>query len=228
MKFLIFTYFDDNCHHGCSFRELSKLTIPSFQEYCGTHGYDFYCKDSNFTPGRTVGWTKFEIFLEKIDKYDWIFYVECDSMLMNQTIRLENLIDDHHDIIISRTENKNDIELSCGPMLVKSSEWNRDFFNKMLNKKEYYTNQMVEQAAITDEIRNNEESRKHCKIMPLRFFNSFSHFWHLEGNFKVGDFICHAPGCSNDYRYRLFTELKEKIIRIPNYNIETQPFNGHN
>ena len=88
MKFLIFSYYNKLAHHGCSFDELAKTTIPTYKEYCEKHGYDFYCKTQNFTEGRTVGWSKFEIFLENMDKYDWMFYVECDSMLMNQTIRL--------------------------------------------------------------------------------------------------------------------------------------------
>ena len=224
MKFLIFSYYNKLAHHGCSFDELAKTTIPTYKEYCEKHGYDFYCKTQNFTEGRTVGWSKFEIFLENMDKYDWMFYVECDSMLMNQTIRLENLIDNHHDIIMTKTDTPNTIELNCGPMLVKSSEWNKKFFEHLLNKKEYYSHQMVEQAAISDEVNQNEEARKHFKIMNLRFFNSYYHEWHPNGNYKHGDFILHLAGTSNSYREKVFKEMKDNIIKSNDYKISCKPF----
>lgn len=220
-KFLVFTYFDDNCHHGCSFRDIAKITTQSFKDYCDINSYDFIIKDSNFTPGRTIGWTKFEIFLENLNKYDWIFYLEADSMIMNETIRLENLVDNNYNIIISQTS---DGGLSCGPMFIKSSDWSKEFCKKMLSKTEYYSNPMVEQSAINDEIRNNEETKKHCRINNLRMFNSFYHQFHPENQYKPGDFIIHGAGQSNSYRAALFTFLKDKIIKIPNYKIPYKPF----
>ena len=78
---------------------------------------------------------------------------------------------------------------------------------------------MVEQAAISDEVNQNEEVKKHFKIMNLRFFNSYYHDWHPNGNYKHGDFILHLPGRSNESRYEIFNELKNHIIKTPNYKI---------
>ena len=217
MKFLIFSYYDG------SFNELAKITMPTYQEYCELHGYNFYCKTQNFTEGRTIGWSKFEIFLENMDKYDWIFYVECDSMLMNQTIRLENLIDHHHDIIMTKTDLPNTIDLNCGPMLVRSCEWNKQFFKYLLNKKEYYTHQLVEQAALSDEVNQNEEVRKHFKIMNIRFFNSLYHSWHMNSSYKHGDFMLHLAGRSNQSRFEIFNETKQHIIKASDYKISFEP-----
>lgn len=226
MKFLIFSNCDSGSHHGCSYLELSKITMPSYKEYCDIHGYDFYFHQNEGTErmGRLSGYAKYDVFLERLKDYDWVFSVECDSMLMNQTIRLENLIDDYHNIVLSRTSNPNLIELNTGPILIKNCEWSINLVKRILEKKEYYNHQMVDQASITDEVNGSSDILSRCKIMPLRFFNSFYHAWHSENNFRVGDFICHAAGASNDYRAKLFSFLSGNIIKIPKYTIPLKPF----
>lgn len=223
-KILVFSCFDGNSHHGCSYPELAKITMPSYEEYCKVRGYDFAIK-TEFNPARPMPWGKFEFMLENMDKYDYQFYVECDSMLMNQTIKLEDLFDDNYDILISRTSRKDIIEVNTGPIMIKSCEWSKSFLTILINQRpEYYTKQMLEQQLFIDEINNNENVRKRCKIMNCRAFNSFYHEWHQESNYKSGDFIIHAAGSSNDYRVKLFIFLKDYIIKIPNYNIPYKPF----
>lgn len=214
-RILVFTVYNEDSHEGCSYSELAKITMPSYEEYCKIHGYDFKVKNQNVLPGRLIGWSRFEFFLENIDNYDYMFYVETDSMLMNQTIRLENLIDDNYEMIVSKTSRKDTIDLNTGSTLIKSSDWTRRLFTRLYNNQEYKTHQFVDQQLLSDIINNEEEVRKKCKIVPLRFFNSFSHKWHLDSNFQIGDFICHAAGSSNDYRMKLFRYLKNNIIKMP-------------
>lgn len=225
MKILIFSYFDTNSSHfGKTYGEIASITMPSFQEYCKIHNYDFYVKTEGFDKSKSMGWPKFVIFLEKMKDYDWIFYVECDSLLMNQTIRLENLIDNNYDIIATETKRQDKIQINTGPLLVKSSEWSKQFFAYLLTKEYYWNANMMEQAAFNEEVNNNEEVRKHISIRDLRFFNSFMHEWHQEGNFRPGDFIIHGAGSSNNYRFKLFSFLKNHIIKVPEYKIPYKPF----
>lgn len=222
-RILVFTVYNEDSHEGCSFSELAKITMPSYEEYCKIHGYDFKVKNQNVLPGRLIGWSRFEFFLENIDNYDYMFYVETDSMLMNQTIRLENLIDDNYEMIVSRTPNQKYIELNTGPIIVKCSEWSRQFITFLNSKKEYKNHQMVDQQLLTDAVNNDPEIRNKFKIVNLRFFNSFCHKWYIDNNFKIGDFICHAAGTGNDYRVALFTYLQQFIIKLPK-NVDYKPF----
>jgi hypothetical protein len=220
-RILVFTVYNKDSHVGCSYSELAKITMPSYEEYCKIHGYDFKIKNQNVLPGRLIGWSRFEFFLENIDNYDYMFYVETDSMLMNQTIRLENLIDDNYEIIVSRTSRQDLIELNTGPTLIKCSDWAKKIFTSFYNNVEYKNHPMVDQEMFNNKINTDSDFRKKCKIVPLRFFNSFCHKWHQEDNFQIGDFICHAAGSSNDYRVGLFHYLNQFIIKMPqavNYN----------
>lgn len=228
LKFLVFSYHNDQCHYGPSFKTLGELTRSSKEEYCETHGYDFYLKDNNFDYSRRNGFERWDIFLEKINDYDWLWYLEADSMIMNHTIRLENLIDDRYDIIIAKTSGSTaeKKEINNGSILIKKSNWSISFLKYIDSLTQYYYHPWGTQQAIIDYINftHPEEAEKHIKIVPLRYFNSYYHKWHPDDNFQNGDFVLHAAGSSNDYRIALFNEVQNYIIRAPKINIKIPPF----
>jgi len=225
MKFLVFSFYDSGSHEGCPFSELAKLTQPSKELYSLRHGYDFYCKTDNFAADRAIGWAKIDIINDKLPNYDWIIYIECDAMIMNQTIRLENLIDNNYDVIISDSKYKHHFQgVNSGVMLIKSSSWSREFFKRLWLKEHYFRGNWWEQGALIEEIRDSPEVRNHVKLVNNRFFNSYYHWGTPDENFVVGDFICHSAGTSNESREALFTELQRKQIVIPEDTRITTPF----
>jgi hypothetical protein len=227
MKILVFTYHNENCHEGPSFKIIGELTKNSKEEYCKVHGYDFYLKDKDFDYSKRINYERIDIFLEKINEYDWIWYLDADCMIMNHTIKLENLIDNNYDIIMSSNPlNKKIVEINNGSVLMKRSDWSINFLNHISSLEQYYSHPWVSQQAIIDyiNITNVEEAKKHIKIVHPRFFNSFYHEWYPQENFKIGDFVLHAAGSSNDYRIKLLNEMKDYIIKMPEVDIKTKPF----
>lgn len=222
---LIFSYYYEN------FKDIAALTIPTIEEYAKIHGYDFYIKDKDFDHSKRIGFERIDIFLEKIDQYDWIWYLDADSMIMNQTIRLENLIDNNFDMIIAKNpENKQIIEINVGSVLIKKSEWTKIFLKHISNLENYFNHDWKTQQAIIDyiNITNIQDAQKHMKIVHPRYFNSNYHVWHSNSNFKMGDLVLHPAGSSNDYRLRLFNEMKNYIIKMPTNLFVNQPYNGYN
>jgi hypothetical protein len=223
-KILVFTYGDSNSHHGCSFNELLKTTNFSKEEYCKIHSYDFYCRTENIRTDRPIGWEKIQIICDFIDKYDYIFYVECDAAIVNHTIKLENLIDDNYDLTFGRVSNTKDyIQINSGVFLIKCSEWSKHFFKK-LNSEEVVNKYPNEQECIISEINSDIKIRNHFRITHLRFFNSYNHEWHPEDNYQHGDFILHLAGSSNAYRQKVFEEINQNLIKLNNYRISCKPF----
>jgi len=223
-KILIYTFADANQHHGCAFNELLKVTNISKEQYCKTHGYDFYCRTDNFKTPNSLGWERFQIICDFIDQYDWLFYIECDAAIVNHTIKLENLIDDNYDIIIGKVSNTKDhIQVNSGVFLVRCSEWSKNYFNS-INKSEVYSKYTDSQQFLISEINNKNEIKNHFKIMHLRFFNSYYHEWHPEDNYQHGDFVLHLAGTSNSYRQKVFTEINDNLIKTNNYQISCKPF----
>jgi len=227
-KILVFTYANTNHHEGCSFHKLLEITNPSKQEYCKVQGYDFLClTELEHNTKIDVGWEKIKIINDNIDKYDYIFYVECDAIIMNHTIKIENLIDDNYDIMVSKNPKaiEGKYEINCGILLVKCSDWSKKFMLNIYNKKNIINNRYppnwAEQAAIMQEITDDADTRKHFKLMHLRYFNSFYRPDYPNDTFRMGDFILHAVGMSNESRERILSECKDKIIKMPDYQLET-------
>lgn len=227
-KILVFTYANNDSHHGCSFHKLLELTNPSKEEYCKIHGYDFYCQTENLVHNnpRDIGWEKIRIINDVIDKYDYIFYVECDAIIMNHTIKIENLVDDNYDFIIGRGLNDppEKYHVNCGSFIVKCSEWTKQFMKNLYEKKDIinpnYPQNWAEQAAIMTELINNSEVRKHFKITHLRYLNSYYRPDTPQDNFEIGDFVLHGVGMPNTTREKLLDECRNKIIKMPKVGLE--------
>jgi len=220
-KILVFSYHDENSHYGPTFKVIGELSRQSKEEYCKIHGYDFSLKDKDFDPSWVYRTERVNILINEIGNYDWIWYLDTDTMIMNQTIRIENLIDDNYDLIIAKTRTEGLIEINDGSMLIKRSEWSKKFLNHINSVAKTSSNPWPCQQAVIDyiNITHVEEAKKHIKIVPLRFFNSYYHSWHPKDNYQHGDFVIHLAGRSNDSRYEIFNELKNHIIKTPNYKI---------
>ena len=224
MKILCYSYCNPtDSHEGATFGRIAELTQPSVIEYCKTHGYDYYFQDSGFDSNKIIGWERYDITLRKLDLYDYIFYLDADAMIMNHTIRLENIIDNNYDILIAYNSIAKDwTGINTGVILFKNSQWTKDFLNHLNSKTHFHTTWAYEQGALIEAYTNNEmDCQKHIKLVKNRLFNSYAHQWYVEDNFRIGDFVCHAAGSSNSYRERLFTELNKKIIKLPPNEIET-------
>jgi hypothetical protein len=186
MKFLVFSFHNEGSHEGCSFSKLAQLTLPSKIDYAAAHGYDFYCNAVANPKGKAIGWEKVQIMLDKMSQYDWMLYVECDAMIMNETIRLENIIDDKYDIMLANCHTWPDYKgVNTGVMLVKCSEWSKNFLNLLNSQEQYFNGNWFEQGAIINAIKIGQyETDQHIKLVHNRLFNSYYHKDTTADNFQ--------------------------------------------
>lgn len=215
-KYRIFTYCPPGFHGGAFYKDIHAMTLPSKIEYCKRWNIDFLNSDYKYTDSK-IGYERIEMFLDGMDKgYEYQMYIEADAIIMNHTIFLGDIIDNNYDIMFARNYKcKDRIEINNGVFIVKTSEWSKSFLTKIRDNSDFYNHNWVSQESILHELntRSQEEIASHVKFVSFRLFNAYYHQWYPEYNFQVGDFICHAAGCNNDYRIKLFTELQTKIIR---------------
>ena len=86
--------------------ELAQLTIESnFRRYCSIHNYSLWSDRMPDDFERAPQWRKIKLMIEllELNEADWLFFVDCDCLFMNMAIKVESLIDDEFDIIVSRT-----------------------------------------------------------------------------------------------------------------------------
>lgn len=223
MKFLVFCYYDGRSKDTKSFKQIAELTNPSKEEYCKLHGYDFLCEEIT-EYHREIGWRKIDIFRDKLKSgyWDYIFYCETDCLITNFNKKIEDIIDDNYDITIA----KNSISsgwtgINCGNILIKNSEWSKQFLDNLELKKEFWHHEWAEQQALIDELNKDKSLLNHIKFVSMREMGGFHHQWYPKDNWQVGDWIIHAAGCSNEHRYKLFNELNNRIIKEKNQIIDT-------
>jgi hypothetical protein len=66
---------------------LNGITEPNKRQYCERHGYAFENLNLPYTPASHVLW--FESIKERLGGYDIVMTVGCDTLMMNQKIRIE-------------------------------------------------------------------------------------------------------------------------------------------
>jgi hypothetical protein len=87
--------------------KFSAVTATDKQIYADKHGYKFFNKTDNFLnrPGRNLSYEKMSYLLEIMNAnadIDWFWYSGCDVLLTNHNIKLESLIDDSAQFIITK------------------------------------------------------------------------------------------------------------------------------
>jgi hypothetical protein len=83
MKIGIVTLYDE------AYREFGAVTASLKRDYCQKHGYDFIEDDSKTDMTRHLAWSKIPAILEYLPKYDYLVWMDADTLIMNPEKRLE-------------------------------------------------------------------------------------------------------------------------------------------
>ena len=123
-------------------------------------------------------------------------------------------------IIARNDQNKKQIEINNGVILLKCTEWSRQFL-KRIHIPMYHNHIWASQQGIIDLINSDSEILRHIKLVNFRFFNSLWHRAYQEYNWRWGDFIIHLAGCGNAYRKMVFEEIIPKIFSGKEFKIDS-------
>jgi hypothetical protein len=145
---------------------------------------------------------------------EWLLFSECDAMITNQTIKIEDRIDDDYHFIVPVDR----LNLNSGNFLVRNSEQGRAYLQMIIDREESYkTVEWAEQQVIIDSI---EEYQNIVKIVPQKYMNSYEPeiYDYCDARFDIlgnsgawepGDWIVHWPGTYKP------TRLQRANIHLP-------------
>ena len=123
----------------CPPADYRSLSFPNKEKYCLKHGYDFLSYTERASD-RPPSWDKIKYLQKHIDNYDWIFWTDSDSVIVNDDIRLEAFIDTEKDLIIQIDEALDKTRaINAGQIFLKNSEWGKWFLNEVWNNEKYGT-----------------------------------------------------------------------------------------
>jgi hypothetical protein len=206
--------------HDANYSDLAELTDQSKQEYCTRHGYQFHVL-TEMKYSTITGFNKIHFTLDLLNQHpeiEWLLFSECDAMITNQTIRIEDRIDDDYHFIVPVDR----LNLNSGNFLARNTQEGRDYLQMILDKEvEYKDMEWAEQQVIIDTI---EEYQHIVKIVPQKHMNSYepqiydycdTRFDILgnSGVWEPGDWIVHWPGTYKPTRLERASTHLPLIIR---------------
>ena len=150
--------------------------------------------------------------------YDWVFWTDADSLIMNPSIPLEKLIDDRYFLIICKQSDH--IMINSGQFLIKNDPISFKFL------KDVYTPNLInrglyEQGAVNVVLRKKLYDRKVLYLHQRAMNSIWGVLWGdgcADVHYHVGDFILHFMGTGvNDlgaYMQKWFDFLEANKAQI--------------
>jgi hypothetical protein len=187
--------------HDANYSDLAALTDTSKRKYCDQHGYQFHVL-TEMKYSTITGFNKIHFTLELFKKHpeiEWLLFSECDAMITNQTIRIEDRIDNDYHFIIPVDR----LNLNSGNFLARNSEQGRAYLQMIIDLEEQYKEvSWAEQQVIIDTI---DQYQDIVKIVPQKYMNSYEPeiYDYCDARFDIlgnsgawepGDWIVHWPG----------------------------------
>lgn len=219
-KIAIVTLFDHN------YSELATMSIKNKIEYANKHNYDFIYFDDIIDKTRPPQWSKVKAVESILKDYDWVWWIDIDTLIMEFDIMLESLIDDNYDLIFTSNEYS---YLSNGSSFFKNTQLTFDFLSDCYDlKHDCLKNVNVnvfdhEQQSMRQLILNVDKYKSKSKLIDERCCNSFCvteneqvlsiyPSWNLDSNiYQKGDFVIQFCGRSFSERINDFEKYEKNV-----------------
>ena len=212
-----------------AYKLLAEITVlNNIKQYAEYHNYKFICKDSDFPTNYIIYFEKSKLILDAFENSNikWAWWIDVDALVTNFNIKLEQIIDDDYDIIIST----DGAGINCGSFSVKNSERGKAWLDMIYANRfvyRYTSNKWPEQLVMHDTARNYTDI---MKIVTQKTFNSYYYQVYkgvvnnvietdrLEnsGLWAPGDFVIHMPGLPNNLRIQYLKMFNELSVLRPN------------
>jgi len=191
-KICIITLYDDSVEHRLG--DIVNMSLKNKEMYARLHNYEFKVDNHMWVNrSRPIAWSKLLGIRARLMEYEWVMWIDLDTIIMNMGLNLESLLDPKYDFIVS----KDNAGLNSGVMLWRNTTWSRDFLLEAYNQNQFLSSiEIYEQRAIVHVLSKNfTRSNDHVKYIHQQLLNSYTNFHRRAHHYKKGDFIIHFAGC---------------------------------
>jgi len=193
MRFAILSHGDEKMD------KWKKISFANKEKYCKKYDYDFIGSSEKFDD-RPPQWHKLSLIKKHLPKYDWVFWSDPDSLIINTDVKLQSYIDDNYDFIAGMFR-----YINIGQFFVKNSELGNKIINDIDNQKQYIGLAGNEESAC----KHLFGTKEYTDILPKIKLIKEAGFNKMPDNFKAWDIIMHYAGHHKDYNH--FKELSKYI-----------------
>lgn len=203
----------------------SSFAETSYSEYAKRHGYDYRCQKLTTpeTGGPHPSWQKLAIIRKAIenDLYDWIFWVDTDSVVTNHAKAVDDIISIETTrrpavwMIVSRDWGEGGSPWSAGVMLIKSCPSAIKFLGESEKQTQFMDSGCWDQSAMQRVCKENPVLNNWIEILPRRILQSVPKECSdgVVSPWSPGDFICHVTGIPNSQKRCIVERHFQRAMR---------------
>jgi mannan polymerase II complex MNN10 subunit len=213
---IIFTSLHDSNYKGLADKTLDNNKVP----YCIKYGYPLIVKTNNWY-NIPIGYEKAFLIQTAFTDYpdcEWVFFSECDTLITNMDIKLEDIVKDEQKHFVITTDING---INAGSFFVRNTVEGRGYIQSMVDSIGRFAH---EQAFIIDSYFYSKTHTDIISLYPQKSFNSYDYYifggtypsgldyFGNNGRWTPGDFIIHFPGCTLEHRISLVDSYLPQII----------------
>ena len=209
-KIAIVTLFDSG------YMDISKYSIQNKLAYSRKYGYDFYYFDEYLDKAKSFNYNKMLVVRNILDtgKYEWVWWVNIDSVILNFGIGLDSIIDDGYELIF--TKNCNNV-ITSGSCFFKNTELVKSFIGESC---EYMKESGVDISYILNFGSQCRQYLSVTKLIDERVCNSYCDDGISGGSsvYKEGDFLIQfgyqSVGCKSGHFFKYLLPKKVSVVLL--------------
>lgn len=192
-----------------SYKHIGQYGDQNKEKYAKKHGYDLFIYHDVLDKARPPAWSKILAIQNHLADYDWIYWSDADSLIMNTDIKLESLIDDQVDLVISKECFHG--FLNTGSFLIKNTEWSHVLLKRIYAQEQFTHHKLWEQEALAYLLSIDQSLWSHLKVVHQRVLNSnFDYTNAIHCWYQEGDFVAHFFGPCD--KANLMKTWSQKIV----------------
>jgi len=202
---------------GLPFRGACSEGTQTKRAYCKKWGYDFVYETRARDETRPVSWSKIKLIQAILAQYDWVFWIDADTLIMDDSISANSLIDQDSSFLICEDAVG---MINAGVFLVKNTSLMHELLADIYRREEFIHHGHWEQAALCQILTEDHPNKEAIKILPQRTMNSYS--WETAlpinegygpGIYHDGDFLVHLTNAKRPLK--LFFLMKKYAGKLP-------------
>ena len=174
---------------------LTELSVENKRQYAQQHGFELVVAQ-NLQHGRTARWDKVMMLRQLLRKYEWLHWVDLDTLFMNLKRNPNEFLDPAYDLHVAKDANG----LNTGSFYVRSSAWSERFLKLVWEHNDGGRGESDQRSFkhVIDNVLSADERAKHVRYYSQKVFNEYPdpivNFKNWRGHFREGDFLLHFPG----------------------------------
>jgi hypothetical protein len=209
---------------GEDFRKSLGKALDSKKEYCKKRGYEYILGDEKFWDReKPIPWSKIPFLLDVLKNSsdgEFIFMSDADVYITNMDFDIEKsivpLLPENKDLLMTIDSCGH---INDGNILIRNSEWSRDFWKRVYEQTDLLYHPWWENAAVIKLLELNKDDLDKTQITNnCRLFNAYIQGLQGLPLWQPGDFLVHFAGIYDVNRMNYFiNEIEEG--RVPRKGI---------